>query len=202
MLYLQWRKRSRIKKTMKILKSILYMLWLLLLCLICAVILNVRAFFVLIVFLWEKLLMCLKCERNQKMIGQCKHCEDTELCEFHLINTDDFGCIKFEPQETLLDSEIVEWMQFAKFQERKTVEAVLWNKRKYIKHDDNCILVEKQSGDQHVIPIDDDYLDYAMDMLCEFIGDADFNDLTIGDRITFTFIRVSEKEYEELCDEN
>ena len=135
------------------------------------------------------------------MIGQCKFC-----CLIRSIGCQDwdqdFGCFDFKPKETLLESEIVEWMQFVKHQERKTAEAILKGKRKYIKHDDNCIVVEKENGDRHVIPIDDDYLDYAKDILDEFIGDADYNDLAIGDKITFTFIRMSDKEYEKLCEES
>jgi hypothetical protein len=135
------------------------------------------------------------------MIGQCKYC--ARVCEkdFCLIQNrpDDFGCTKFEPSELLVESEIVEWMQFIKHQERKTTEAILKGKRKYIKHDDNCILVEEENCDSYVIPISDDYLDYATDMLDEFIEEADFNDLAIGDKITFTFIRMSDKKYEELC---
>ena len=133
------------------------------------------------------------------MIGQCKFCEDEELCAFHLLNSDDFGCVKFEPKETLLESEIIEWMQFVKLHKSETAEAILKGKRKYIKHDDNCILVEGENCDSYVIPISDDYLDYATDMLDEFIEEADFNDLAIGDKITFTFIRMSDKKYEELC---
>ena len=133
------------------------------------------------------------------MIGKCKFCKDGELCEIHLLNWDDFGCIKFLPRKTLLELEIVEWMQFSKCQERQTAEKIIKNKRKFIRKDDNCILIEKVNGDVLIIPIDDDYLDYATDILDEFIGDADFNDLAIGDKITFTFIRMSDKKYEELC---
>jgi hypothetical protein len=45
-------------------------------------------------------------------------------------------------------------------------------------------------------------LDYARDFLEEFIGDADYNDLAIGDKITFTFIRMSDEHYKELCEES
>ena len=137
------------------------------------------------------------------MIGPCKFC--IRICEkdFCLIKNrpNDFGCTKFEPSELLLESGITEWQQFVKHQERKTAESILKGKRKYIKHDDNCILVEEENGDYHVIPIDDDYLDYATDILDEFIGDADYNDLAIGDKITFTFIRMSDKDYQKICEE-
>jgi hypothetical protein len=84
-------------------------------------------------------------------------------------------------------------MQFVKLQERKTAESILRGKRKYIKHDDNCILVEEENGNRVVIPIDDTFTDYATDMLDDFICDADNNDLAIGDKIIFKFVRISDK---------
>jgi hypothetical protein len=81
------------------------------------------------------------------MIGQCKFCcvkNDVHCCYF-ICEENDFGCIDFKPQETLLESEIVEWMLFAKHQQCKTAEAVVKGKRKYIKHDDNCIQIEKDN---------------------------------------------------------
>lgn len=142
------------------------------------------------------------------MIGQCKFCAKNDGCfwclawyDTEFCYVDDCGCVRFEPQETLLESEITEWMQFVKHQECKTAETIIKSKRKYIRKDDNCIQVEKENGDILIVPIDDDYLDYAMDALDEFIGDADYNDLAIGDKITFRFIRMSDKEYEKLCEE-
>ena len=137
------------------------------------------------------------------MIGQCKFCKQADNCFWYLTSPcDDFGCINFNPQETLLESEIVEWMQFVKHQASQTAENIIKNKRKYIQKDDNCIQIEKVNGDTLIIPIDDDYLDYPTDILYEFIGDADFNDLAIGDKITFTFIRMSDDNYKKLCEKS
>lgn len=133
------------------------------------------------------------------MIGQCKFCIQQDSCLWYLTwHTDDWGCIGFHPQETLLDSEIYEWLQFLKLQTRQTAENIIKSKRKYIHKDDNCILIEKENGDWVIVPIDDDYIDHATDLLDEFISDADFNNLAIGDKITFTFTRMSDRDYEEL----
>lgn len=133
------------------------------------------------------------------MIGECRFCNKRNGCSSYLsYNGNVFGCIHFQPEETLLESEITEWLQFVNYQKRQTAETIIRNKRKFIRKDDNCIEVEKENGDRFIIPIDDDYLDYATDMLDEFISDADYNDLAIGDKITFTFIHMSGKEYEEL----
>ena len=135
------------------------------------------------------------------MIGQCKFCHGHDSCFWSRI-WDEFGCVHFNPQETLLESEITEWMQFVKKQEAETAVAILKGKRKYIKHDDNCIKIEQENGDILIIPIDEDYLDFATDMLDVFIGDADYNDLAIGDKIIFTFTRMSNEDYKELCEES
>jgi hypothetical protein len=92
-------------------------------------------------------------------------------------------------------------LQFVKHQNGKTAETNLKALRKYIRKDDNCIQIEKENGDEYIIPIDDDYLDYAYDALEEFIGDADYNDLAIGDKIAFTFIRMSDEDYRKICEE-
>jgi len=135
------------------------------------------------------------------MIGQCKFCKQVDTCFWYLTSPcDDFGCIVFKPQETLLESEIFEWMQFVRQQASQTAENIIKNKRKFIRKDDNCVQIQKENGDILIIPIDDNYLDYATDILDEFIGDADYNDLTIGDKITFTFIRMSDEKYKELVE--
>ena len=136
------------------------------------------------------------------MIGECKFCRKHDLCFWFLTGKADarVGCTNFRLQETLLESEIVEWLQFVKLQKSKTAESIVKNRRKFIRKDDNCILIEKENGDKLIIPIEDDYLDYATDMLDEFIEEADFNDLAIGDKITFTFIRMSDEQYDELCE--
>jgi hypothetical protein len=139
------------------------------------------------------------------MIGQCKFCKQVDTCFWYLTSPcDGFGCINFNPQETLLESEIVEWMQFVKHQASQTAENIIKSKGKYIQKDDNCIQIQKENGDILIIPIDDDYLYYATNILDEFIGDADYNRLTIGDKIIFTFIRMSYEDYWTICevDEN
>ena len=98
--------------------------------------------------------------------------------------------------------EIVEWLQFVKHQNGKTADQIIENRRKFIRKDENCIQIEDANRDMRIIPIDHDYLDYAINALEEFIDDAYCNDLAIGDKITFTFIRMSDKKYKELVEQD
>jgi len=60
------------------------------------------------------------------MIGQCKFCKQVDTCFWYLTSPcNEFGCINFKPQETLLESEIVEWMQFVEKQKLETARVIV-----------------------------------------------------------------------------
>lgn len=132
------------------------------------------------------------------MIGQCKFCSLKVACHISNLRNDEFGCSEFEPSELLLESEEHELIRFINLQKYETFRAILKEKIKHTEPGDNYIEINKINGDKLIIPIDDDYLDYATGLLEEFIDDGYCNDLNPGDTISFKFDRMKAEDYDQL----
>lgn len=134
------------------------------------------------------------------MIGQCKFCANKISCHICKLRDDEFGCKDFLPSELLLESEEAKLIKYINLQKYETFKYLVKEKIKHTEPGDNYIEICKVSGDKLIIPIDDDYLDYAAELLEEFLDDGYSNDLNPGDTVSFKFDRITAEQYKKICE--
>lgn len=134
------------------------------------------------------------------MIGQCKFCAMKKSCYIYKIRGDEFSCKEFMPSELLLETEEHELISFINREKYDTFQHLVKSKIKHTEPGDNYIEICKTNGEKLIIPISDDYLDYATELLEEFIDDGYSGDLNPGDTVSFKFDRITPEQYRKFCE--